>query len=296
MHLDLFIAKATKEIENQLDRLVPSSKDLLYSPLFQAARYSLLSPGKRFRPLLVLAVAESYGVPLEHTLLPACAIELVHTYSLIHDDLPCMDNDDLRRGQPTLHKIYPEWHALLTGDYLLTYAFEILAQAPFLNAEQKIALIHSLSFYSGAHGMIGGQMIDLLFEGKVIDWKMLQEMHRGKTAGLIMSALEFGGIIANLKAQDITCLKEAGSSLGIAFQLVDDILDHTGTQKEKRQLTDSDKENKKATAISILGIDETYAKAHHLLERAKQNMAALARPVPLLHALFERMIPHHDQN
>lgn len=265
------------KIEETLEKLIAQRPDLPYAALFSAARYSLLSSGKRLRPLLTLAVCEGYGIPIEPALIPACAIELVHTYSLIHDDLPCMDDDDLRRGKPTLHKVYPEWHALLTGDYLLTYAFEILSTAPNLDAEQKLALVHTLAKHAGAHGMIGGQMIDLLFEESPIDWKVLEQMHLGKTAGLITASLEFGGIIARTPEKDLILLKKAGAAFGVAFQLIDDILD--GPTEET-----------KATAVTLLGVTETQTRATALVQSAKQCLNALSSPVPHLHSLFDQML------
>ncbi len=285
MDSDRFLISAKQEIERQLDKLIPDQ-----SPLSAAARYSLLAPAKRLRPLLVLATVESYGLPQTHALIPACVLELIHTYSLIHDDLPCMDDDDLRRGRPSLHKVYPEWQALLTGDYLLTFAFEILADAPALTAEQKIALVRSLSHHAGAKGMIGGQMIDLQFEGQTIDWQTLEQMHRGKTAGLIIAALEFGGIIAKAPPSDIQALKNAALSIGIAFQIIDDILDTTSTEEELGKPIGSDHINAKATAVSILGVEEAQAKAEMLLNTAEKSLNALSKPAPLLHALFAQMV------
>jgi len=279
-----WIKQTKKEIDHTLERLIPFPSDFLYKDLFASARYSLLSEGKRLRPLLVLAVAEGYNVPQEKALLPACALEMVHTYSLIHDDLPCMDDDLLRRGKPTLHQVYPEWHALLTGDYLLTYAFEVLATAPDLTAEEQIALVRSLSYHSGAHGMIGGQMIDLLFEGQPIEWDILEAMHRGKTAGLIMAALEFGGILGNAPEEDILSLKIAGLALGIAFQLIDDVLDSASPQNS------SDMQKQKATATALLGTTATETKAHQLLESALEQLEKLPCSTSLLRHLFDQMI------
>lgn len=290
MDTNLFLAKALEEIDQKLSELIPISDQSLYSPLFASARYSLLSKGKRLRPLIVLAVAESYGIQRSLALQPACAIEMIHAYSLIHDDLPCMDDDDLRRGRPTLHKVYPEWHALLTGDYLLTYAFEILTQSPFLNTEQKVALVRSLSFHAGAHGMIGGQMIDLLFEGKAVDWDTLEQMHLGKTAGLFTASLEFGGILSQAPAKDIEALKNAGKALGLAFQLIDDVLDDTSTQEELGKPIGSDRENNKTTAVSILGIEKARMKASHLLKTAEESIDTLSCPAALLHDIFKQMV------
>src|ERR1043165_2824357 len=145
MNVHQFLSNTRVQIDRQLEALLDQADDLPYSSLFCSARYSLLSPGKRLRPLIVLAICESYGIDPHRGLLPACCIEMIHTYSMIHDDLPCMDDDDLRRGKPTLHKVYPEWHALLTGDFLLTHAFELLTSAPQLDADQKLALINSLA-------------------------------------------------------------------------------------------------------------------------------------------------------
>lgn len=293
MDSEPFLTNARAAVDAALHELIPTLDELPYSSLFASARYSLLSPGKRIRPLLALAVVNSYGLSLDHALHPACALEMVHTYSLIHDDLPCMDDDDLRRGRPSLHKIVPEWHALLTGDYLLTYAFEVLANAPHLDAGQKLALVRSLSSHAGAHGMIGGQMIDLHFEGQAADWGILEQMHRGKTAGLITAALEFGGIVAKAPLSDMASLKKAGTALGVAFQLIDDVLDCTSTEEKLGKPIGSDQEKAKTTAVSLLGIPKAKEKATTLLEKALQELQALSHPSPLLLALFDQMVNRH---
>jgi geranylgeranyl diphosphate synthase type II len=280
MPIHQFTSEARKLIDDQLHQILHHTEDLPYSPLFSSARYSTLAPGKRLRPLLALAVCETYGSVLDIALIPACALEMVHAYSLIHDDLPCMDDDDFRRGKPALHKVYPEWHALLTGDFLLTYAFETLSSAPYLEAEQKLALVHTLAKYAGAHGMIGGQMIDLLTEGKEVDWALLQRMHLGKTAGLFTAALEFGGILSRVSSDDRNALRLAGSAIGLAFQLVDDLLDEAG----------SDRDCGKATAVTLLGPEKTKTKAGELLQMAKEQIHSLSRPAPLLTAFFEQMV------
>jgi geranylgeranyl diphosphate synthase, type II len=156
LDLQSYIAPRIQRIDETLDALVRARPSFPHRDLFAAARYSLLSPGKRMRPLLAIATAEIYDIPQEQVLIPACALEMVHTYSLIHDDLPCMDDDDLRRGRPTLHKVYGEGQAVLAGDFLLTYAFEVLSSLPFLSAEQKIDLVRCLSSHAGSEGMIGG--------------------------------------------------------------------------------------------------------------------------------------------
>jgi geranylgeranyl diphosphate synthase type II len=290
MQTETFLLDCRTQIDDTLDKLIPPREDLPYSALFASARYSLSAPGKRLRPLLVLATAASYGIPVEKALIPACAMEMVHTYSLIHDDLPCMDDDDLRRGQPTLHKMVPEWHALLTGDYLLTYAFEILAEAPSLSADQKVALVRALSSRAGAHGMIGGQMIDLLSVGQTVEWDILEKMHLGKTAGLIAASLEFGGIIAGAPDSDMASLKTIGLSIGIAFQLIDDILDYTGTEEELGKPIGSDQKGGKATAVPLLGINPAKQKALALLKAVDAHLNALSCPAPLIRALCDQMV------
>jgi geranylgeranyl diphosphate synthase type II len=267
-----FLHSGRESIDAELKRLLVQSEDLPYFSLFAAARYALLSPGKRLRPLLTLAVCESYGVPHEPALVPACALEMIHTYSLIHDDLPCMDDDDMRRGKPALHKVYPEWHALLTGDFLLTYPFELLSSAPHLDDKQKLAMVHCLSKNAGAHGMIGGQMIDLLSEGQSIDETLLEQMHLGKTSGLMIAALEFGGIVCRLSCDDLDALRKAGAAIGLAFQLADDLHDHA------------------KNTLSLFGIEETRAKAQALLDAAKENLNTLSCSSQILNELFDEMI------
>jgi geranylgeranyl diphosphate synthase, type II len=204
-------------IETTLQHLIPPSR----SKLFEMAQYSLRG-GKLLRPLLMLSVLEAYGIPLSQGLFPACALEMVHTYSLIHDDLPCMDDDDERRGKPSLHRAYPESHAVLTGDFLLTYAFEVLAKCPDLDAETRLELIITLAKRSGNSGMIGGQILDL--EGADTP-ETIRVMHLKKTAAMITASLEFGAIVAQ---EDPLIFREIGNDLGLSFQIVDDLLDQDG--------------------------------------------------------------------
>ena len=193
------------------------SEILTNTHLGEAARYAVLGGGKRIRPRLVIAAAELYGAPVEHSLLPACALELIHSYSLIHDDLPCMDDDDFRRGKPSLHKVYGEAHALLVGDFLLTLAFELLTGSPHLTPLQRLELIKTLTLRAGGDGMIGGQVLDLAQHSNT------EEIHRKKTAALFIAACEFGGIIGD--HSDLEFLREFGENLGLAFQLLDDLAD-----------------------------------------------------------------------
>ncbi|MFZ0566067.1 MAG: polyprenyl synthetase family protein [Chlamydiales bacterium] len=207
-------------IEAELERLIPADP----SSLYEGGRYILLAPCKRIRPLLTLATAEMlHEGGWRQALYPACSLEMVHTYSLIHDDLPCMDDDKTRRGRPALHCVYNEGHAVLVGDYLLTYAFEILASAPFLSNEQKMALVTTLAKSAGGEGMVGGQVMDLE------NHSFVTEMNRRKTACLFQAALAFGGIASDCSPHTLQTLKTFGIQFGQLFQMVDDILDHEDT-------------------------------------------------------------------
>jgi len=278
-HLDL--------IELRLHEIIPAI-DAPHSLLFEAARYSLLLPAKRFRPLLLLAVLDDFDCPLEWGIDPACALEMVHTYSLIHDDLPCMDDDELRRGKPTLHKVYDEAQAILTGDYLLTYAFEVLANAPHLSAEKKLSLTRLLSSRAGGDGMIGGQVIDILYEGKSIDSETLKLMFSKKTAALLAVSLEFGAVIANLNTEDQKHLQKAGIALGVGYQYIDDLLDATGDEKDLGKPVGSDVYNEKASSLTLYSEQETRDKAHACFSEALAELALLSRPAPQILALFKK--------
>ena len=261
-------------LENELEALLSPSM-FPFGKLGESARYSLLGGGKRIRPRLVLATAQGYGVPLEKAMQPACALELVHTYSLIHDDLPCMDNDDFRRGKPSLHKAYPEAHALLTGDFLLTYAFQILSESPHLTDVQRNSLVRTLTLRAGANGMVGGQEGDLFFTGKSLAWDELEEIHRKKTAALFSCALEFGGIVADSPA--VPQLAQIGELLGLFFQIADDLTDTDDRAKEK------------PSALSLLGKERAGEIAHNLFAEALSQIRALSTPLPALESVVCEM-------
>lgn len=214
------LAQWTFIIQRELDILVPD-KMCSYRTLYQAARYSLLSGGKRIRPLLTLAIVHLLQDDIKKAIHPVCALEIVHTYSLIHDDLPCMDDDDFRRGKPTLHKIYSEGHAVLVGDFLLTYAFEVLANAPSLSPQQKLKLISLLAMNGGGDGMIGGQVLDLSYTADV----PIKEVHERKTGALFTASVQFAGVIAGCSPPMEMVLTQLGQKIGSFFQIVDDILD-----------------------------------------------------------------------
>lgn len=277
-----YIKSKTELIEVRLDQLI-LEKNVPYINLFRAARYSLLSGGKRLRPLLTLATAEALGAESTLALDPACALEMIHTYSLIHDDLPCMDDDDFRRGKPSLHKAFPESHAVLAGDFLLTEAFNVVAQAKGLTAEQKIELVHLLSLNSGAEGMIGGQLMDIEAEGQSIDLKSLREIHKRKTGALLAACIECGGVIAKASSSDMQILKEFGEGIGIAFQIIDDILDVT-THKN------SDAKNLKVTYATLMNLDKAQELAYISYQSANEKLKKLPYDCSLLLLLADLLV------
>ena len=268
-------------IDQTLDLLVPDLK-VPYQKLFQAARYSLFSGGKRIRPVFAIAACETLGGDGKKALIPACALEMIHTYSMIHDDLPCMDNDDFRRGKPTLHNAFPESHALLAGDFFLTKAFEVLSEAPHLKDDQKLRLISILAKNAGGHGMIGGQILDMEAEEKALDLKEICFIHHCKTGALLSAALQFGGIIADANVSEIEILKKFGEDIGLAFQIIDDILDVTASEVKHGKKMASDINNKKQTYVTIRGIQASKVDADQLFNSALDKLKSLSHPTSLL--------------
>lgn len=269
------------QISQRLEELLSNSASFQVI-LFEAARYSLQA-GKRLRPIMVLLTAETFGCPREKALDPACAIELLHSYSLIHDDLPCMDDDDFRRGRPTVHKVYGEGNAVLAGDFLLTHAFEVISVAPLLSFEEKARLTQILAKRAGGRGMIAGQIIDLACEGKTIDRKTLYFMHMHKTAALIMASFEFGAVISGASEKDRKIIKEFGKRLGLAYQVADDILD-------EHDLQHSDAVKKKATSVSILGMQGAKQALELLHHSAIKKLDQLSQKAPLLKEFAEALL------
>lgn len=249
-----------------------AEKENYQKEIYEAMRYSLLAGGKRIRPVLALAICEMLGGKAETALDFACALECIHTYSLIHDDLPCMDNDDLRRGKPTCHKMFGEATALLAGDALLNRAFEIMSQttAP---SDMAVNIIKEVSYLSGTEGMIGGQVVDLASENKNITEEVLNYIHKHKTGALIIAAAKIGSICANANEEDTEKIALYAKNLGLAFQIKDDILDFTGDEKLLGKPTGSDDENNKNTFVTLMGLD---AASELLLRTTRAAKAALS--------------------
>ena len=257
------------QIESLLENYINSLPD---STTKSAMLYSLTAGGKRIRPHLLYTVLKGYSVNPEIGNPFACALEMIHTYSLIHDDLPAMDNDDLRRGLPTCHKQFDEATAILAGDGLLTYAFEVAASSNEAS-DTVVKCISILSQMAGPSGMVYGQQLDLEAENKVIDWTMLQRIHEHKTGCLLTAPLLMGCILAKHE-EDIPAWKKIGFSLGLAFQVQDDILDIELTAKEFGK-SNSDQKNHKGTSVSILGIERAKEVMNDLYQSATQEIRSL---------------------
>ena len=271
-----YLARRAEEVNLWLDCLVPSDT-VPPQQLHQAMRYSLLAGGKRLRPTLVLASGEAFGAEADDLMPAACAIEMIHTYSLIHDDLPAMDNDDLRRGRPTCHKAFGEAVAILAGDALLTQAFRVLASdAPGRNPERQVRVIREFATAAGTvEGMIGGQMADIENEGKQVDSSTLEYIHRSKTGALITAPVVVGGLIAGASDEQIEKLRAYGERIGLAFQIADDMLDVTSTSEQLGKTPGKDQAARKATYPAIHGMAASEARARELVNEAVEVASSL---------------------
>ncbi len=267
MDLNKLLSEYSQLVENRINELFPES-DCGYSKVINASRYSLLNGGKRIRPVIMMEFCRLCGGDPKDALDFAVALEMIHTYSLIHDDLPSMDNDDMRRGKPSCHKAFGEDIALLSGDTLLTEAFFIAANAP-VSADKALKAVSYVSSYAGVHGMIGGQVLDLSFEENTPDAAALQDMYMRKTAALLIAATSIGCVAAG--KDDGETLKSAakyGYNLGLAFQIIDDILDVTANEKVLGKPVGSDEKNNKTTFVTLYGLDKAFALAAQLSNAA----------------------------
>ncbi|MDA1474899.1 polyprenyl synthetase family protein [Bacillus changyiensis] len=254
------------------------------SSLKQSMLYSLQAGGKRLRPILVLALLHAYrkkeadGIPV------GCAVEMIHTYSLIHDDLPCMDDDDLRRGKPTNHKIFGEATAVLAGDALLTESFKMITTSVSteVSAEKRLKLVNELISAAGAEGMVGGQILDMEAESRQISLEELQSVHEGKTAKLLSFSVIAGAILADAPSKEIEKLREFSYHIGVAFQIRDDILDLEGSEAKIGKRTGSDMTNGKSTYPSLLSLDGAKQKLIEHIQKAKQIISQLSLEKELL--------------
>jgi len=286
-----YLARRATEVNEALDRFVPS-EETPPEKLHRAMRYSLLAGGKRLRPALVLASGEAMGARTEDLIPAACAIEMIHTYSLIHDDLPAMDNDDLRRGRPTCHKAFDEATAILAGDALLTLAFRLLATEPSdQDPGRRLAVINEFAVAAGSfYGMIAGQMGDIENEGKQVDAYTLESIHRAKTGALIGASASVGGIIAGARYDEIERLRTFGQMIELAFQIADDILNETSTGEQLGKTPGKDQAANKATYPAIHGIPASEARARQLVNDAIATVQTLGRETRVLEEIARFII------
>ncbi|HKO03204.1 MAG TPA: farnesyl diphosphate synthase [Candidatus Acidoferrales bacterium] len=284
-----FFEADRKEVDAALDSLLPA-ETTAPPVIHRAMRYSVFAGGKRLRPILCLESARIFLDPPARVLPVACALEFIHTYSLIHDDLPALDNDDLRRGRPTCHKQFGDAMAILAGDALLTRAFEVLSRAE-LPAERCAALIREIATAAGTvNGMVGGQVADLEAEGKPIDPKMLEYIHRSKTAALIRVSVVSGAIAGGAVAADVERLRSFGENIGLAFQVVDDILDVEESSATLGKTAGKDESQKKATYPALYGLEKSHETARGLLERAHEELAPFSARAQRLRELADFLV------
>lgn len=279
MPLDLkqYLKERCQLVDSRLAEYMPADNEFPYS-LHKSMRYSTFAGGKRIRPILLLAAAEAVGGDVSAALPAACAMEMIHTYSLIHDDLPAMDNDDFRRGIPTNHKVFGEAVAILAGDALLTQAFILLstpASGAAVPPEGMLAVIREMAAAAGSRGMVGGQVVDMESEGKQdLDLPTVQFIHTHKTGALILAAVKSGALLGAADEAQLTALIRYGEAIGLAFQIYDDILDLEGTTAELGKDAGSDQARGKATYPAVIGIRESRLRAVELLAIALEAISA----------------------
>jgi geranylgeranyl diphosphate synthase type II len=281
--LKAYLQDRQKIVEEALQYYLPG-EDNIPADIYKAVRYSVFNGGKRVRPILCLAAAEAVGGDLGQAIPVACALELIHSYSLIHDDLPAMDDDDFRRGKPACHKVFGENMAILAGDALLTEAFVLLSHVEKvrLSAERRLAVIQEIAHAAGISGMIGGQALDVLSDKFVSDEDILHEIHRRKTGALIVASVKSGAIIFNARKDKIQALAEYGINLGLAFQIADDILNVEGNRELMGKETGSDAARNKLTYPSLLGLDTAKEKLARYIDAAVASLSGFderARPL-----------------
>ncbi len=285
--LSEFLTQARKLVDSELDRLLPADS---VSPtnIHAAIRWSVFAGGKRFRPALLLAAGETFGAPLDSLIATACALEMIHTYSLVHDDLPAMDNDDLRRGRPTCHVRFGEATAILAGDALLTLAFKTVSEDTNLSNTKRAVLISEIAQAAGTpEGMVAGQAYDLEAESQDVAAAELEKIHRLKTGALITAAARAGGIIAGTSKDELEAVTEYAGQLGLLFQITDDLLDVTATAETIGKTPGKDARSRKATYPALYGIEATRK---HLASTHAAACAALARidqPTELLRSIAD---------
>ena len=290
MNLKAYLRSRQKEIDRALDRYLPKASTKP-ATLHKAMRYSLFAGGKRLRPILCLAAAEACGGKIKNALPLACALECIHSYSLVHDDLPSMDNDDFRRGRPTCHKVFGDGIAILAGDALLTIAFEIVSSARPAPRYNMSILLREVSVAAGSQKLIAGQVADLEAEGRNVKRDELRFIHENKTAAILKTSVRLGAMSANADAKKLRAITQFGHGLGLAFQVIDDILDLTQTSEILGKSAGKDVAAKKATYPAVIGLEKSRAEARRLTRQAHDALSVFAgSKAQALHALANYLL------
>lgn len=289
MDLKRYLAARQKEVDRALDRFLPK-ESVAPRTIHKAMRYSLFAGGKRLRPILCLAAAEACNGKSEAALPHACAVECIHTYSLIHDDLPSMDNDDLRRGRPTCHKVFGDAIAILAGDALLTIAFEIGSSARTVSRYDLREVMREITGAAGSRKLIAGQVADLEAEGKNLSREQVRSIHQNKTAALLTASIRLGAMAANAGAKQLAAVTAFGRSLGLAFQVIDDILDVTQTSEKLGKSAGKDLAAKKATYPAVFGLEKSRSEARRLTKQAHKALDPLGEDAAVLRALADYLL------
>lgn len=288
--LHQYLNEIRRQVDEELERLLPGAQE--YPPsIHQAMRHSVFAGGKRLRPILCLESGRLFQGEEKSLVHLGCALELIHTYSLIHDDLPALDNDDLRRGKPTCHRVYGEATAILAGDALLTLAFEVLSAPGLLPEGRSPRIIHELAHAIGTRGgMVGGQVVDLEAAGRQTDAATLQYIHSAKTGAFIRAAVRCGALGANAPEEDLARLTVYGAKIGLAFQIADDLLDVTGSKEELGKSVGKDGQQQKATYPAIHGLEESQRIASQLVREACAALEPYGDRAQTLHEIAHFLI------
>jgi geranylgeranyl diphosphate synthase, type II len=289
MNLKRYLAVRQTKIDRALDRYLPKEK-VKPATIHKAMRYSLFAGGKRLRPILCLAAAEACGGKIDRAMPLACAMECIHTYSLVHDDLPSMDNDDFRRGRLTCHKAFGDGIAVLAGDALLTIAFEIVSRANPTSRYNMSTLLGEVAVAAGSRKLIAGQVADLEAEGKHSGRAELRYIHENKTAAILTTSVRLGAMSANANPKRLAAITKFGRALGLAFQVIDDILDVTQTSEKLGKSAGKDIAAKKATYPAVMGLDQSRAEAKRLTKQAHNSLSIFGEKADALHALANYLL------
>jgi geranylgeranyl diphosphate synthase type II len=289
MNLKAYLSLRQEKIDRALDRYLPKER-VKPTTIHKAMRYSLFAGGKRLRPILCLAAAEASGGKIDNALPLACALECIHTYSLVHDDLPSMDNDDLRRGRPTCHKVFGDGIAVLAGDALLTSAFEIVSRAKPTRRYDMSILLREVAVAAGSQKLIAGQVADLEAEGHKTEREQLRYIHENKTAAILTTSVRLGAMSANANPKQLTAITKFGRALGLAFQIIDDILDVTQTSEKLGKSAGKDIAAQKATYPAVIGLNKSRAEARRLTRQAHNSLSIFGAKAEALHALANYLL------